>query len=196
LPACLIADALDCRPDGGRRSSADRRISAVNVVAASFGLHIVGRPQGAASSNGAIKEKLMKRLVKSALVAAAAGVTLAGCATYDYGYGYSDTQPYYGYEYGYNSGYDYGPYSYDYTPYYSGPSYYVAPSVGLGFTYRDRDHDRDHDRGYHERNYSEHRYSDTRHDNNYHRNDAEPWRAGRDDPWGGTNKPNDRTSQQ
>jgi hypothetical protein len=192
LLVCLIAGAPDCRPAGGRRSSADKRIGAVNVVAASFALHIVGRPQGAASSNGAIKEKLMKRLVKSALAAAAAGVALAGCASYDYGYGYSDTQPYYGYEYGYNSGYDYGPYSYDYSPYYSGPSYYVAPSVGLGFTYRDRDRDR----GYRDRNYNERRDSDTRHDNNYRRSDAEPWHSGRDDPWGGTNKPNDRTSQQ
>ena len=137
----------------------------------------------------------MKPLVKSAL-AAAASVARGGCATYDYGYGYTDTQPYYGYDSGYSYGYDSGAYSYDYGPYYSGPSYYVAPSVGLGFTYRDRD------RGNYDRYYNGHRNSDTQRDNNYHRGDNDQGRgdrgstSGRDDPWGGTNKPNDRTSQQ
>jgi hypothetical protein len=145
----------------------------------------------------------MKPLVKCTLAAAVAGMALAGCASYDYGYGYTDARPSYGYDSGYSYGYDSGPYSYDYGPYYSGPSYYVAPSVGLGFTYRDHDRGNyDRDRGNYDRDYNGHRNTDTRRDNNYHRGDADPWRAdrgstsGRDDPWGGTNKPNDRTSQQ
>jgi len=146
----------------------------------------------------------MKPLVRSALAAVAAGVALAGCATYDYGPGYTYAQPYNEYSYGYNYGYDNGPYSYDYNPYYYyGPSGYVAPSVGLGFTYRDRD------RGNYDRNYYRHRNTDTGHDNDYRRGDNDQWRgdhsgsrsaapypSGRDDPWGGTNKPNDRNSQQ
>ena len=138
----------------------------------------------------------MKSLVRSALVAVAAGVALGGCATYP--------QPYNGYGYGYGYGYDNGPYSYDDSPYYYGPSdYYVAPSIGLGFTYHDRD------RGNYDRHDYRHRYSDSRNDNDYRRGDndqwrgdssrsgsAAPWPSGRDDPWGGTNKPNDRTSQQ
>ena len=127
----------------------------------------------------------MKPIVKSALAAVAAGVALAGCATYDYGYGYSDTQPYYGYNYGYD-----GPYSYDDSPYYSGPSYYAAPSIGLGFTYRDRD------RWNHDGNYSGRRNADTRHDNNYHRGDNQGSPSGPNDPWGGTNDPWARNSQQ
>ena len=147
----------------------------------------------------------MKSLVRSALAAVAAGVMLAGCATYDYGLGYTYPQTYDGYSYGYDSGpyaYDYGPYYYDY-----GPSGYVAPSVGLGFTYRDRD------RGYYDRDYDRNdnwrRNTNTGHDNDYRRSDndqwrgdesrsrsAAPWPSGRNDPWGGTNKPNDRTSQQ
>ena len=138
----------------------------------------------------------MKPLVRSALVAVAAGVALAGCATYDYGSGYSYAEPYDGYSYGY----DYGPYSYDYSPYYSG-SDYVAPSIGLGFTFRD------HDRRNYDRNYNWRRNTD----NDYRRGDNDQWRgdhggsrsaapwpqsSGREDPWGGTNKPNDRTSQQ
>lgn len=75
----------------------------------------------------------MKTLSKSILAAIAATGLLAGCASYDYGYAYSPPYAY---------GYDYGPYYYDYGygPYYYGPSYYVGPSVGLGFTYRDRDY--------------------------------------------------------
>jgi hypothetical protein len=140
----------------------------------------------------------MKTFVRSALAAAAATVALAGCATYDDGYGYGYSQPYSGY--GYNYGYDNGPYAYDYGPYY-GPSGYVAPSVGLGFTYRD------HDRGDYDRNDYRHRNSYNERDNDYRRGDNDRWRAdpnhsaaplpsGRDDPWGGTNRPNDRTSQQ
>lgn len=146
----------------------------------------------------------MKSLFRPALAAVAAGVALAGCATYDYGPGYAYPQPYNGYTYGYNYGYDNGPYAYDYSPYYYGPSGYVAPSVGLGFTYRDRD------RGDYDRNYHRHRNTDTGHDNDYRRDDNDQWRgdysrsrpvapapsSGRDDPWGGTNKPNDRNSQQ
>lgn len=151
-----------------------------------------------------VKEKHMKSLVRSALAAVAAGVALAGCATYDYGSGYTYPQPYNGYNYGYNYGYDNGPYSYDYSPYYYGPSDYVAPSVGLGFTYRDRD------RGNYDRNYNRHRNADTGYDNDYRRGDNDhgdhsssrpvappPAQAsGRDDPWGGTNSPHDRNSQQ
>jgi len=70
----------------------------------------------------------MKSIINTAL-AVAATAALAGCASYDYGY-----------PYGYNYGSDYGPYSYNDNGYYYdyGPSY-VAPSVGFGFTYRDRD---------------------------------------------------------
>ena len=142
----------------------------------------------------------MKSLVRSTLVAVAAGVALVGCATYDYASGYSYGQPYSGYNYGYY-GYDNAPYSYDYGPYYYGPSGYVAPSVELGFTYRDRD------RRNYDRNYYRHRDTDTRGDNDYRHNDqwrgdrggsrsAAPYPTGPDDPWGGTNKPNDRNSQQ
>jgi hypothetical protein len=74
-------------------------------------------------------EGRMSTLTKSLLASIAAVGLLAGCATYDYGYGYS--QPYYGY------GYDYGPSYYDYGSYY-GPGYYVGPSVGLDFRFRDR----------------------------------------------------------
>jgi hypothetical protein len=142
----------------------------------------------------------MKSLVRSTLAAVAAGVALAGCATYDYGSGYRYAQPYNGYDYGYNYGYDNGPYSYDYSPYYYGPSEYVAPSVGFGFTYRDRDREN------HDRHYNGNRNTDNGY---YHRGDNDQWRgddsrsrsaapfpSGRDDPWGGTNKPNDRNSQQ
>ena len=75
----------------------------------------------------------MNRFVKSLLAATAFSAVAAGCASYDYGYGYS--QPY---AYSYGDGYtaDYGPY-YDY-----GPGYYVGPPA-LGFYYYGdgRDHD-------------------------------------------------------
>jgi len=154
----------------------------------------------------------MKSLAKAVLAAVAAGGLLAGCATYDYGYGAP-------YTYGYG-----GPYAYGYSPYYYGygPSYYVGPSVGFGFTYRDRDY-RNH------RNYSR---NDDRHRNTDYRggNDRRGDRASRDnatrptvtqpqrnvapansrsrpvapppaqalnDPYGGTNKPfSARNSQQ
>jgi hypothetical protein len=146
------------------------------------------------NSDESAKEKHMKSLVRSALAAVA--VTLAGCATYDYGSGYTYPQPYNGYNY------DNGPYSYDDSPYYYGPSDYVAPSVGFGFTYRD------HDRGNYDRNYNRHGNTDTGRDNDYRRGDNDQWRgdhnrshsgaqaSGRDDPWGGTNNPNVRNSQQ
>jgi hypothetical protein len=157
----------------------------------------------------------MKSLVKSALAAVAASVALAGCATYDYGSGYGYTQPDYGYDYGYNYGYDYGPYPYDYTPYYNGPSYYVAPSVGLGFTYRDydgRNHDRNsdrHRRGDNDQWRGDHasRGTATRPtvtqpneapaNSRSHLVAPPPAQAsGRNDPWGGTNNPDARNSQQ
>jgi len=74
----------------------------------------------------------MNTLTKSLLASIAVVGLLAGCATYDYGYGYS--QPYYGYGYGY----DYGPSYYDYG--YYGPGYYIGPpAVGFDFRFRDRD---------------------------------------------------------
>ena len=77
-------------------------------------------------------ERSMTTLTKSLLASIAVVGLLAGCATYDYGYGYS--QPYYGYGYGY----DYGPSYYDYG--YYGPGYYIGPpAVGLDFQFRDRD---------------------------------------------------------
>ena len=133
----------------------------------------------------------MKSVIRSALAAVAAGVALAGCATYYNGYSY---------------GYDSGAYSYDYGPYYYGPPAYVAPSIGLGFTYRDRDWG-DYDRNY-DRNYNWRRDSRDRHDRDYRR-DNDQWRgdhdraqsaaplpSGRDDPWGGSNIPFGRNSQQ
>jgi hypothetical protein len=130
-------------------------------------------------------KKYTRWVLRSAL-AIAAGAALAGCATYDYGPGY-----------GYSYGYDNAPYSYDNGYYYdNGPSGYVAPSIGLGFTYRDRDrYDRDY---YNRRNDNDWRRGDNdqwRGDHDASRS-AAPWPSGRDDPWGGTNKPNDRTSQQ
>ena len=134
----------------------------------------------------------MNSLVRSTLATVAAAVALAGCATYGYAPGYPYSEPYYGYPYGYN--YGYGPYYYDY-----GPSYYVGPSVGLGFTYRD------YDRGNYDRHYDRHRHGDNDHrrgDNDQWRGDqnrsrpAAPLPSGRDDPWGGTNIPFGRNSQQ
>jgi hypothetical protein len=84
---------------------------------------------GAGLTSMSPMESRMSTLTKSLLASIAAVGLLAGCATYDYGYGYS--QPYYGY------GYDYGPSYYDYGSYY-GPGYYVGPSVGLNFGFRDR----------------------------------------------------------
>jgi len=85
----------------------------------------------------------MNRLLKSLFVAGAVAGALSGCATYDYGYGY--TQPYYGY--------DASPYTYDYGygyPYYHGysPGYYVGPPV-VGFDFRYRDNDRHDNRHWH-----------------------------------------------
>jgi hypothetical protein len=140
----------------------------------------------------------MKSVIRSALAAVAAAVALAGCATYDYGYGYSYPQPY-----GYSYGYDNGPYSYDYGSYYYGPPAYVAPSVGLGFIYRVRDW------GNYDRDYNWRRDGHGGRDNDYRRGDNDQWRgdrdrshsaaplpSGRDDPWGGTNIPFGRNSQQ
>lgn len=70
----------------------------------------------------------MRGSTRCVLASIAAVGLLAGCATYDYGYGYA--QPYYGY--------DYGPYSYDYGPYYYD---YGAPAIGFDFSYRHRDRD-------------------------------------------------------
>lgn len=76
----------------------------------------------------------MNTTIRAACASLAMAGLLAGCATYDYGYGYD--RPYYGYGYDrpyYGYTYDYGgPYYYDYGPY-----YYGAPSIGFGFTYRD-----------------------------------------------------------
>jgi hypothetical protein len=93
----------------------------------------------------------MKSPVRSAIAVAAAGLALAGCASYDYSSGYHYGQPYDGYYYGYDS----GPHSYDHGPYYDGRQW---------------------------------RGNDSR--------SSAPWPSGPNDPWGGTNKPNDRTSQQ
>jgi len=90
-----------------------------------------------------LNEIAMNRLLKSLFVAGAVAGALSGCATYDYGYGY--TQPYYGY--------DASPYTYDYGygyPYYHGysPGYYVGPPV-VGFDFRYRDNDRHDNRHWH-----------------------------------------------
>jgi hypothetical protein len=80
------------------------------------------------------KEIAMNRLLKSLLVAGALAGTLSACATYDYGYGYS--QPYYGYDASAYA-YDYG-YAYPYWGY--SPGYYVGPSIGFDLRYRDHHH--------------------------------------------------------
>jgi hypothetical protein len=147
-------------------------------------------------------------LTKSVLAAVAAVGLLAGCATYDYGYGYTYSEPYgYTYTTPYAYGYDYGPYYYDYG---YGPSYYSGPSIG--FTFRDSDrhyrHYRNH-RGEH-RNYSssrnDRRSASTRPTVTHPQRNVAP--AGsrsrpvappataRNDPWGGTNNPYARNSQQ
>jgi hypothetical protein len=76
-------------------------------------------------------EMRMNTSIRSLLVSIAVVGLLSSCATYDYGYGYS--QPYYGY------GYDYGPSYYDYGPYYGyyGPGYYAGPPT-IGFDFRSR----------------------------------------------------------
>ena len=82
----------------------------------------------------------MRTLLKGFALIVAAG-TLAGCATYPYGYnGYGYNRPYYGYDSG---PYAYGPYAYQ--PYYYGyPSYpayyYGTPSVGLSFGFSSGGH--------------------------------------------------------
>jgi hypothetical protein len=99
------------------------------------------------------KETSMRTSIKGALAAIALTGLLGGCASYDYGYGYTYAPPY---GYGYDDGpsyYDYGPYTYG--PGYSyGPGYYYgAPSVGFSLGYRNFDrHDR-YDRGRHDRSY-------------------------------------------
>jgi len=161
----------------------------------------------------------MKTWTKSVLAAVAAGGLLTGCASYDYGYGYTYSEPYgytytQPYAYGYNYGYDYGPYYYGY-----GPSYYGGPSIGFTF--------HDNDRHYHNyRNYRGSRNDHARrnyssshnrsHDNrsastrpavthpqrnvapagSRPRPVAPPAVQARNDPWGGTNNPAARNSQQ
>jgi len=97
----------------------------------------------------------MATSMRTILAVAGGALLLSACAAYpydDYGYGG------YGYGYGYDNGYAYGPSYYDpaYDDYGYSPGYYVGPSIGLGFSWSDRDHDRDwrgrrhwgdHDRG-------------------------------------------------
>jgi len=86
----------------------------------------------------------MTILRKAVLVTLFCAAPLAGCATGpyydDYGYDRYGSERYGSERYGYG----YGP-AYGYDPYYYGPAY-VAPSVGLGFTYSDRDNRRYRDR--------------------------------------------------
>ncbi len=76
----------------------------------------------------------MTNLRKAVLATLICAAPLAGCATGPYYDGY-------GYDRGY--GYDYG---YGYAPGYAYDPYYYGPSVGLGFSYSDRDHRRYRDR--------------------------------------------------
>ncbi len=46
-------------------------------------------PRAGQTLHDAVKEKRMKSFAKAVLAAVAAGGLLAGCATYDYGYGYT-----------------------------------------------------------------------------------------------------------
>ena len=90
----------------------------------------------------------MAKTIKAALAALAGAALLAGCATgpyyddygYNNGYGYGNSYGYYD-GYGYNNGYGYG-----YGPTYYEPGY-IAPSVGFGVTYIDRDDNHRHYRG-------------------------------------------------
>jgi len=227
MPPTIASDACVAGAGRARRPPAAARSPARGPGGlASHRSTGTSRARAGQTSDEAVKEKRMKSLAKAVLAAVAAGGLLAGCATYDYGYGYTYSQPY-SYDYGYGAPYTYGyggPYAYGYSPYYYGygPSYYVGPSVGFGFTYRDRDY-RNH------RNYSR---NDDRHRNTDYRggNDRRGDRASRDnatrptvtqpqrnvapansrsrpvapppaqalnDPYGGTNKPfSARNSQQ
>jgi hypothetical protein len=161
----------------------------------------------------------MKTLTKSVLAAVAAGGLLTGCASYDYGYTY--TQPYgytYSepYAYGYDYGYDYGPYYYGYG---YGPSYYSGPSIGFTFRDNDRrsrdyrnyrgsrnDHARrsyssSHGRSYGNRSASTrptvtHPQRNVAPARSHSRPAAPPAAQARNDPWGGTNNRAARNSQQ
>jgi hypothetical protein len=112
-------------------------------------------PAWAQASLEDAKETSMRTSIKGALAVLALTGLLAGCASYDYGYGYAYDQPYYGYRY------DYGPHYYDYGPYTYGPGYYYgAPSVGFNLGFRDFDRRDRYDR----RDYR-------RHDRSYRRGD-------------------------
>ena len=99
----------------------------------------------------------MKSTIKAMFAAVAVTGLLAGCATYDYGYGYRYDQPYYGYSYDQPYyGYGYGPSYYDYGAY---PYYYGAPSIGFDFRYRNNDRRYRSDRGnfdHRGRNFAQH----------------------------------------
>ena len=76
----------------------------------------------------------MRSLLTSSLAALAGALSLGGCVTAPYGYGYGYDRPYYydqGPYYGY---YDYGPYSY----------YYGPPAFYGGFRFGGHDHWSDH----------------------------------------------------
>lgn len=79
----------------------------------------------------------MAKYLRSALAIAGAAALLGGCADY----------PYYDNSYGYYDNY-YGP-SYVPAPsYYDYPGYDAGPSIGLGFSFSDRD-DRHHRHEWH-----------------------------------------------
>jgi hypothetical protein len=112
-------------------------------------------PAWAQASLEDAKETSMRTSIKGALAVLALTGLLAGCASYDYGYGYAYDQPYYGYRY------DYGPHYYDYGPYTYRPGYYYgAPSVGFNLGFRDFDRRDRYDRRDHGRRDRSYRRSD------------------------------------
>jgi len=116
---------------------------------------------------------IYRKAILAALVAAG---PLAGCATYDYGYGYDDYDRY---------GYYGGPAYYD--PYYYGPTI----GLGLGYTFHDRDGRRHHHRDRDGRDWRGDR--DGRRDGNGDRDDRRDWRGDRDGQREGRDR-SDRTN--
>jgi hypothetical protein len=123
----------------------------------------------------------MATSMRTILAVAGGALLLSACAAYPYddgygGYWYNNG---YGYDngYAYDNGSAYGPSYYDpaYDDYGYSPGYYVGPSIGLGFSFSDRDWDRDHP-GHHWRGGDRHDWHGDRdgdhdrdHDHDHHR---------------------------
>lgn len=91
--------------------------------------------------------------LKSLAGLAAVAALLGGCADY----------PYYGDGYNGYDGYGYNGYGYDaYGPGYYDPGYYVAPEIGFGIAFSDRDR-HEHWRDHHDWRDGEHHHHDEHH---------------------------------